>query len=448
MRYFNHSPDSIHFMLKTIGKKSLDELVYSIPSKLRVNQDLTLPSAMDELQLKQEFTKRTTMPGMKNFIGAGATQHFVPEWVSQQLLRAEWYTSYTPYQPEVSQGTLQAIFEFQSMVASLFGLEIANGSMYDGATALVEALLMAIRITGKKNIAICQTLHPEYRATLKTYLEPIGVNITEIPFNSLGVSDLEFLESLLKSHELAAVAFSSPNFFGRIEMCQDFHSLLHSQQTLLIACTTDPSACALWPSFGFGGADIAVGEGLGFVGSLNLGGPGVGLLASKKAFLRQIPGRLVGYTNDKRGHSSYCLTLSTREQHIRREKATSNICTNHNLCALAFAMSMSAYGKSGLKNLAMRNIKKTLLFRKYLRQMHVAIEFNGPHYNESVINLKNDSILDERLAEARKYKLAAGLKLSRFYPSLAGHLLVNTTELHSDQDIKKLATILSGASHE
>lgn len=448
MRYFNHSSESVQHMLEQIGKKSLDELFTSVPLGLQLKKALDLPAPLDEMSLKRALLKLSQRAPVVNFIGAGACQHFVPEWVSQQLLRAEWYTSYTPYQPEVSQGTLQAIFEFQSMVASLLGLEVANASLYDGATALVEALLMAARVTNKKSVALSLALHPEYRATVASYLLPIGMRIIDLPFDETGVTDLRSLEIILKDGDIAAVAFASPNFFGRIEGTKDFHTLTAPHQALLIGCTTDPSASVLWSSFGEGGADIAVGEGLGFVGALNLGGPGVGLLAAKKSLLRQIPGRLVGYTTDKSGHDAFTLTLSTREQHIRREKATSNICTNHNLMALAFAMTMASYGKTGLSTLAIKNMKKTLLFRHYMQHMQIPIAFNGPHYNETVVNLGDEITAEQRLLKARQHNVVAGLRLSRFYPALHGHVLVNTTELHSDEDIKNLAITLGGGSYE
>lgn len=448
MRYFNHSSDSVQLMLKQIGRTSLDDLFASVPEELQLKGALDLPAPLDEMSLKRDLLKLSERAPVVNFIGAGACQHFVPEWVSQQLLRAEWYTSYTPYQPEVSQGTLQAIFEFQSMVASLFGLEVANASLYDGATALVEALLMAIRATNKKSVALSLAIHPEYRATVSSYLVPIGIRIIDLPFDDTGVTDLRSLEIVLKGGDIAAIAFASPNFFGRIEGAKDFLSLTAPHKALIIGCTTDPSASALWSSFGEEGADIAVGEGLGFVGALNLGGPGVGLLAARKSLLRQIPGRLVGYTTDKTGRDAFTLTLSTREQHIRREKATSNICTNHNLMALAFSMTMASYGKSGLIALATKNLKKTLLLRNHLRHMQIPISFNGHHYNETVINLGDETITEQRLKKARQHNIVAGLKLSRFYPALAGHVLINTTELHSDQDIKNLALILSGGSYE
>ena len=439
MRYFRHNAQSIDHMLNVVNKKTLDELFASIPPDQRLGRELKLPKALDELSLKRELKVFLQAPDLISFLGAGATEHFVPEWVSQQLMRAEWYTSYTPYQPEVSQGNLQAIFEFQTMVASLFGLDIANASMYDGATALMEALLMAVRIKNIKAVALSKAIHPEYRACVKTYLSFADIRVLEYDFNSQG------LTSLPKTPEpVAAYAVSSPNFFGQIEDIKNLSSFAHDHDALLIACVTDMSACAIFSSFGYLGADIAVGEGLGLLGALSMGGPGVGLFASKQAFLRQLPGRLVGQTTDRYGRLGYVLTLAAREQHIRREKATSNICTNHNLMALALAMTWSAYGQQGFRALALTNLNKARLFRKLLKALGVKVLFDGAHYNETVVDLKNQEILKKRLKIAYEHKIIAGLELSNFYPELATCLLVATTELHDNQEIKLLADILGG----
>jgi glycine dehydrogenase subunit 1 len=448
MRYFAHAKETIDEMLRIIGITSLEDLFSSIPPQERLKAPLDLEAPLDELALKRQLKKFLTPLSYRNFLGAGATTHFVPEWISQQLLRAEWYTSYTPYQPEASQGTLQAIFEFQSMVASLFGQDIANASMYDGATALMEALLMAIRTTGKKTVLLCTSIHPEYRQTAKTYLDLGNFSIIEVGFGDEGSLNLaEFSKTVDNVADLAAIAIQSPNFFGAIENIDEVFKIAHDHQALLIAITTDVSANAILEPMG-NKADIVIGEGLGFLGNLHLGGPGVGLLASKKNLARQMPGRLVGKTTDKFGLPGYTLTLSTREQHIRREKATSNICTNHNLMALAFSMAMSAYGRSGLLNLAKTNLKKTIFFRKILKDRKVDIAFTGHHYNETVVRLKNIVLLQDRLVCARRQKMIAGLPLGKFYPELASCLLIATTELHEDDDLILLADILAGEIHD
>lgn len=447
MRYFPQTDETMATMLSAVRKNSVDELFSSIPESLRLKRPLALPKKLDELGIKRELHQFYLPSKYVSFLGAGATEHFVPEWVSQQLLRAEWYTSYTPYQPEASQGTLQAIFEFQSMVASLFGLEIANASMYDGATALVEALLMAVRVTSKKTVVISSAIHPEYRQCIYTYLSSAGYRVVEIGFEESGLTDTGALvHALSTAPDLAAIAMQSPNFFGRLEDTKEMARLAHRHQALAIAATTDMSSTAIVSPHGANGIDIAVGDGLGLLSGLSLGGPGVGLLASTKQLLRQLPGRLVGLTTDHEGRPGYVLTLSTREQHIRREKATSNICTNHNLMALAFSMTLSAYGKQGFLNLAKANLKKTLYFRRCLRQLGCAPVFNGPHYNETVLDIGQP--LKKRLKIAEKQNILAGLPLESFYPQLPGHLLVCTTELHRDQDIQRLSEILCGAYDE
>lgn len=449
MRYFVHSPSTLELMLKAVNKNSLEELFSSIPENARLKRDLILPKMMDERQLKKHLIPFSSPLNLINFIGAGATDHFVPEWVSQQLLRAEWYTSYTPYQPEASQGTLQAIFEFQTMVASSFGLEVANASMYDGATALAEALLMAIRIKNKKTVLLSSAIHPEYRETVRTYLTAANFKIVENECDGSGASSLASTRQLIEENkdDLAAIAIQSPNFFGRIEDVEQLADLAHQHDSLLVGVSTDMSSTAILPSFGYLGADIAVGEGLGLLGSLTLGGPGVGLFACSLPLLRQMPGRLVGETTDSKGERGFVLTLSTREQHIRRERATSNICTNHNLMALAFSMTLAAYGKEGFVKLAKTNLKKTLYFRRLLQEHGLEIAYLGPHYNETVIRFHSESQLLKRLDGARKHNIIAGLALGKFYRNLTNCLLVATTELHEDHDIRTLAKVLSG-SHD
>lgn len=449
MRYFEHSASNIEAMLRIIDKKSLAELFSSIPESNRPQKKLAIPEALDELNLKRLLAPLRAPSKFKSFLGAGATPHFVPEWVSLQLSRAEWSTSYTPYQPELSQGTLQAIFEFQSMIASLMGQEIANASLYDGATALVEALLLAVRVKHKKAVILSETIHPEYRATAQTYLSMANIKILTVPFAEDGKTNHSQLEKLLKENkeDISAIACQSPNFFGVLEDNKGIADLAHKNDALYIGAVTDMSACGLFKSFGSLGADIAIGDGLSFLPSLSMGGPGLGLMAARKFLLRQIPGRLVGYTEDTRNNPGYVITLSTREQHIRREKATSNICTNHNLMALAFAMSMAAYGAQGLKKLALTNLKKTIFFRESLAKNGVKIAFRAPHYNETVINFGTKQALENFFEEALQKDIIAGLRLGDFYPALNSHLLVCTTELHEDESIKLLAKII-GSTYE
>jgi glycine dehydrogenase subunit 1 len=425
MRYLSHTPDDIVNMLSTIGKPDLESLFDSIPKANRLNQPLRLPQALSEIELKTLLNKLAGQPPKQSFFGAGACSHFVPELVSQLLLRGEWLTAYTPYQPEVSQGTLQAIFEFQTMTASLFGLEIANASMYDGATALAEACLMACRLRpGTQKVFIPKTVHPEYREVCQTILSAAKISITQDP-----------------SEKVAGVIYQNPNFFGQLENQAQIIKEAHAQNALAIAVCTDPVALGAIASPGSLGADIAVGEGIGLCGHLSLGAPGVGLFATKKEFLRQMPGRLCGQTVDSKGQRGYVLTLSTREQHIRREKATSNICTNHNLMALAFTISLSLYGKSGFKELAFQNIKKTIYFRQQAQTAGLKLLFDGPHFNETVLKLTPAQI--QNVKKLEQEDIFAGVFLDHWYPEYSNCLMVSTTELHTEEAIDHLVRNLS-----
>jgi glycine dehydrogenase subunit 1 len=434
MRYLSHTPSDVENMLGVIGRPTLAALFDSIPKKSQFGKALNIGPGLSELELKRELQRLAGTAPRLSFLGAGATQHFVPEIVSQQLMRGEWLTAYTPYQPEASQGTLQAIFEFQTMVASLFGCEVANASMYDGATALAEAMLMACRLRpDAKHILVKRSVHPEYRAVCQSIVGAAGYTISE--FDDLGAVKSE--------GPVAALVYQTPNFFGLLEQQEKLVKWAHDHNALAIAANTEPTAFGLIRSPGRVGADIVVGEGLGFCGHLSLGAPGVGLFASSAHFLRQMPGRLCGQTVDTKGKRGFVLTLSTREQHIRREKATSNICTNHNLMALAFSMSLSLYGKSGFKELAKRNLQKTLYFREQCTAKKIPIAFAGPHFNESVVGFRSEQELGQRLDHLAKLGVFAGVSLARWYKEYAGHLLVSTTELHSDADIDYLVSQLA-----
>lgn len=443
MRYFETTGPARDKIKATLGLAHEHEAFASIPDALKLDRNLHLPAPLDEMSIKRLVMPHAAPPRFTSFLGAGLTPHFVPEWVSQQIMRAEWSTSYTPYQPEASQGTLQALFEYQSVVASLFGQPYANASMYDGATALAEGLLMAVRIKQKKAVAISSLIHPEYRETVRTYLEPAGIAIYQFDFNEHGQSSLN---GLLKERDLnlAAVALQTPNFFARFENLESFKVVAEQHDALLVGVTTEPLALSLIKSMSRSGVDIMTGEGIGFLGAPNLGGPGLGLFACHSDFLRNMPGRLVGRTVDKHGSPGFVLTLSAREQHIRRERAFSNICTNHNLMALAFLMTLSAYGKTGFIDLARINLRKTLYLRKLLMERGIKIQFPGPHFNETIVALKPHQLQDA-VTSARAAGMVLGLELSRFYPEFTGHLMISTTELHSDEDISRVANIIAGA---
>lgn len=420
MRYLSHTSDDIASMLSTIGKPTIDSLFDSIPTENRFKKPLELPKALSEIELKTLLQNYAGQAPKLSFLGAGATPHFSPELVSQLLLRGEWLTAYTPYQPEVSQGTLQAIFEFQTIIASLFGLEIANASMYDGATALAEACLMACRLKpGIQRVLIPKSVHPEYREVCQTIL---------------GAARIEITENLDKP--VAALIYQNPNFFGALENQAEIISLAHQNNALAIAVCTDIVALGAISSPGSHGADIAVGEGIGLCGHLSLGAPGVGLFATKKEFLRQMPGRLCGQTVDSKDQRGFVLTLSTREQHIRREKATSNICTNHNLMALALTMTLSLYGKSGFKELSFHNIKKTIYLREKAKAAGLSILFDGPHFNETVFKLTDSQV--QAVKNLEQQDIFAGVFLERWYPEYSNCLLVATTELHAEEQIDNL----------
>jgi len=382
MRYLPHTDADIAAMLQTIGMSSMDELFEAIPPDCRRSETMRLPQPLTEWDLDRHMDSladtTARAPEYLMFLGAGSYDHHIPEMNKQLLRRGELFTAYTPYQPEVSQGTLQAIFEFQTLTARLLGMEVANASMYDGASALAEALLMAIRITGRRAVAISTAINPLYRQVVRTYLHPTGYDIMELPYGPDGRTDLSRLDNL---DQLAAVAVQSPNFFGCVE---DLNALR------------------------------------------SFGGPGLGMFTTRAKYTRNMPGRLVGQTVDAEGRRGFVLTLSTREQHIRREKATSNICTNQGLCATAAAMYMAVLGGTGIRRLARLNYDKAGYLRSELAKAGITLPFSAPVFNEFVMRLPDDS--QERWQNLLERKIIAGLPLARFYPELADHYLLCATE--------------------
>lgn len=442
MRYLSHTPSDIEKMLAATGRSSLSALFESIPEKSRLKRALDMQAPMTEIELKRLLTRMAGTAPKASFLGAGATSHFVPEIVSQQLLRGEWLTAYTPYQPEASQGTLQAIFEFQTMVASLLGCEVANASMYDGATAMAEAVLMACRLKpDAKNILLSRGVHPEYREVCRSIVGAVGFNLIEVDLSNQGTTN--FSKVAPQDGAIAATVYQTPNFLGALESQKALVDWTHQNDAIAIAVNTDPAALGLIQSPGNVGADIVVSEGIGLCGHLSLGAPGVGLFATSQKYLRQMPGRLCGQTVDAHGKRGFVLTLSTREQHIRREKATSNICTNHNLMALAFSMTLALYGKTGFRDLATRNVQKTIYFRQRCAELGLMVPFAGPHFNETVVKFASEAKLADKVKSLQREGIFAGVALSRWYKEYEGHLLVSTTELHSDADIDMLASRLA-----
>ncbi len=443
MRYLPHTEEDIAEMLGVAGAASLDDLFASVPEACRRKTDLDLPGPVTEWELNDAMaslaSSMAASPEYKVYIGAGSYEHFIPAAVSYLLGRSEFSTSYTPYQPEISQGTLQAVFEYQSLVASLLGMEVANASLYDGASALAEALLMAARVSGLKKAAVSSLIHPFYRRVVRTYLEPAGFEIVELPRRADGRTDLGALQS---AEGFAAVAVQSPNFLGCIEDLAAVGALTRGTRTLFVASFTEPLAYGLFKNPGSMGADIACGEGQSFGIPQTYGGPGLGMFASLKRHVRSMPGRLVGETTDRDGRRGFVLTLATREQHIRREKATSNICTNSGLCAVTAAMYMASVGGTGLRELARLNYDKSEYLKRELRRAGFEIPFAAPTFNEFVVRFPDG--FDASHERLREEKIVAGIPLAPYYPELSGHYLLCVTETKSKADLDTLVGRLKG----
>ena len=457
MRYIPHTDDDVARLLQACGKRSVEELFASIPANLRLKRPLGCGEPMDEAALDAhlgELSVRNLAMGpggcSLSFLGAGALPHAVPAAVDALLQRAEFYTVYTPYQPEISQGTLQATFEFQTIVAEILGLDVANASMYDGASACAEAVLMARRVTGRHKAVVSAALHPEYLQTMLTYtsmVDEVGKSSCHrVPVTACGNTDEVGLQAAVAhaGDDLACIVVQTPNFLGVIEDLRPIADLAHKHGALLVAVTTEPLAFALLEAPGRQGADIAVGEGLGLAGALCFGGPGVGIFAAAKDYVRQMPGRLVGETVDKEGRRGYVLTLATREQHIRREKATSNICTNHGLVALAFTIHLSLLGKKGFADLATLNAAKAAYARERLAAVPgFALRFpGGPTFNEFALRVPGGDAqaLCDRLAAKQ---VLPGVPLGRFNNAYKDTLLVAVNETHRREDIDALAKTLA-----
>ena len=368
MLYLPHTSEDIASMLQIVGVDDLDGLFSTVPEDCRCKEDLSLPEALSEWELNDHMAalshSMAVSPEYKVFMGAGSYEHFIPASVSYLLGRSEFVTSYTPYQPEMSQGTLQAVYEYQTLVSRLLGMEMATASHYDGATALAESLLMAIRVTKRGRVAISSLIHPLYRRVVQTYLEPTGYEVLELGYLENGLTDMAALDAM---DDVAAIAVQSPNFFGCIENFRAVGEKAHDKKALFIAAFTEALAYGVLRKPGSLGADIACGEGQSLGIPRSFGGPALGILASSKKFMRSLPGRLVGLTKDLDGQRGFVLTLATREQHIRREKATSNICTNNSLCAVAAAMYMASLGGTGMRELARLNHDKA----EYLSLIHI-----------------------------------------------------------------------------
>lgn len=440
MRYLPHTDQDVAAMLSILGVKSLEDLFAGVPNVCRRPQPLDLPEPLTEWELGAHMGALAGMAGASkdgpstiSFAGAGRYDHFIPESVNYLLARSEFSTAYTPYQPEMSQGTLQAIFEYQTLTARLLGMEVANASLYDGASALAEALLLAMRATRKKRVAISSLVHPHYRQVVQTYLGPAGSEMVSLPYSESGHTELEAAGD---NGDLAAVAIQSPNFFGCMENLEQAARFCEEKNTLLIVAFTEPLAYGMFKSPGSQGAHIACGEGQSLGVPKWFGGPGLGMFACKSKYMRNMPGRLVGQTCDLEGERGYVLTLATREQHIRREKATSNICTNSSLCALSAAMYMASLGHTGMKELSRLNHDKAVYLKGALQAAGVRIPFESPFFNEFVAEFNSGfSNIYMRLLEKG---VIAGLPLGSWYPELEAHYLLCVTETRTREEMDRL----------
>jgi len=427
-------------MLDAVGAKSLSDLFRSIPAGLRLDRPLELPPALDEISLLAEFRRLAARNETSHppFVGAGCYPHHVPPAVDQLLLRGEFFTAYTPYQAEISQGTLQALFEWQTFVCLLSGLEVANASMYDGASATAEAALMATRITGRKKILVSAGVHPEYRKVLATYLRSTHDATVTVPFGADGRTDLAALEEAADA-ETACVIVGYPNFLGVVDALPEAAAIARRAGALTVSVTAEAVSLGLLQAPGALGADVAVGTFQSFGNPMTFGGPAPGFFATREAHLRQMPGRIAGATQDRYGRRGFVLTLSTREQHIRREKATSNVCTNSGLCALAATIHLSLLGRKGLAELARLNHARARMLRGAMERAGFAPVFSGPVFNEQAFDVGDAEAVVARLA---KRGVAAGAPLARWYPDLPGAkgaLLCVATELHTPELIELFA---------
>src|SRR5690349_12041933 len=432
-------------MLEAVGLGSAEELFDSIPADLRLKRPLNTPAPLSEIELLSRFEEM----GMRNagarrisFMGGGAYSHYIPTVVDHILSRSEFFTAYTPYQPEISQGTLQVIFEFQTLVCQLTGMEVANASMYDGSTALAEAVLMAERVTKRSKAVASTATHPQYLEVIQTYVQHAGIHLELVPFDEKTGQSWQMLAEAIDD-KTAALVVQSPNFFGCVEDLAALADAAHAKGALLVVAITEAMSLGLLKSPGACGADVVVAEGQSFGVPLSFGGPYVGLFATRDKYARQIPGRLVGAAYDKKGHRGFVLTLATREQHIRREKATSNICTNEGLIALAATVYLEAMGRRGIQEAAQQCVQKAAYAARRIAGVKgFSIPFTGPRFDEFVVRGPgNAAELLSRLAKEKE--IEGGIALSRFLPGHDNDFLVCVTETNTREQIDVLVSALS-----
>ncbi len=442
MRYLPKSAADRLAMLQAIGARSIDELFATIPAEYRLEHDLKIPRAMSEQEILTHFRTAAAQNanGYASFLGAGVYRHYRPVVIDAMVQRGEFLTSYTPYQAEITQGTLQAIFEFQTMICELTGMEIANASMYDGSTGAAEAVMMAVRVTGREHVLVAKTVHPEYREVMATYAQHQGLRKQLIGYGEDGRIDRAALEAAI-TDETACVLIQSPNFFGSIEDVAALAELAHAKGALLIVSIAEALSLGIVrpPTE----ADIVALEAQSFGVAPSYGGPYCGVIACKEKYLRQMPGRLAGATTDKNGQRGFVLTLSTREQHIRREKATSNICTNQALVALMACIYMTVYGKQGLRELAEQNLAKAQYAAQSLSAAPgCSLLFDGaPRFNEFVV--QSQETPEAMQARLLQQKMIGGLALNRWYPELGNATLWCATEMNTRAEIDAAAQALA-----
>jgi glycine dehydrogenase subunit 1 len=441
MRYIPNSPEERDEMLKIVGLNSAEELFRSIPRDVQLNRSLNITEPLAELEVISEMEKmaaKNSGAQKPSFLGAGAYSHYSPTIVDHLIQRSEFFTSYTPYQPEISQGTLQYIFEFQTLVCQLTGMEVANASMYDGSTATAEAVLMALRVTRRDKVLFADTIHPEYAEVSKTYMQHGDSTFETVAFDhESGRISTDDLAAKLDD-KTACLVIQSPNFFGCIEDVRAIADKVHAAGGLLILVVTEAISFGLLKSPGECDVDIVVAEGQSFGIPLSFGGPYLGLFATKEKYVRQMPGRLAGIAYDKKGNRGFVLTLSTREQHIRREKATSNICTNQGLIALAATIYMEAMGKKGLQEVAVQNAQKAAYAARRISEIEgFSLPFSAPRFNEFVVRAPKaaEGILETLSAEKG---IIGGLGLSRYYSDNPNDFLVCVTETNTKEQIDNL----------
>ena len=436
-RYLPMTEQDQKEMLDVIGVSTIDELFEDIPEKVRFKGLYNIKEAKSEASLAKELAQlaaknKDTLSNV-SFLGAGVYNHYKPVIVDHVISRSEFYTAYTPYQPEISQGELQAIFEFQTMIAELTGMDLANSSMYDGGTALAEAGMLAAGHTRRKKLLVSGALHPEYKDVVKTYADGQSVEVVIVPTKD-GVTDLAALKDLMDD-SVAAVIAQYPNFFGQIEDIKTIGEVAHEQKALFVV-PANPLALGVLTPPGKLGADIVAGDAQVFGIAEAFGGPHCGFFAVTKALMRKVPGRLVGETVDGEGRRGYVLTLQAREQHIRRDKATSNICSNQALLALAASVAMTALGKQGVQEMAKQNIVKTRYAKNAFEAAGFTVTYQGAHFNEIVVKT-NKSVTEINKGLIEK-GIIGGFDLGRVYPELENHALIAVTELRTKEEIDTL----------